>query len=183
MNKDLKEQNLEERLRAEDKSALDIVYKNYRSEFLNYVKRYEIDYETSLDIFQDAIIAMYQNFAIKKIYLEKSTVKTYLFGIGKHKTFNYLKSKNKHLRIVNDVEDYEELDIEEPSLNFYQKQLAKQLNQISESCKEVLKLYYYRNLTINEIVEQTHYKDANTVKSHKSRCMKRLKSLVNSKQQ
>lgn len=182
MIEDLNSKNLEERLRAGDKTALDAVYRGFKDEFLNYVKRYDINYETSLDIFQDAIIVLYQNFTTNNLQLQNSSVKTYLFGIGKHKVFNYLKSKNKHLRIVNDVEDYEELNIKEPNLSFYQQQLAKQLSQISESCKDLLQLYYYRNLTINEIVQQTHYKDANTVKSHKSRCMKRLKSLVNSKQ-
>ncbi len=181
MSKDSNHQNLETRLRADDKSALEYVYKLYREEFINYTKRYNITYEDALDIFQDAIIAMYQNFVVKQLHLQNSTIKTYLFGIGKHKIYNCLKSKDRHLSIEKEVEDYKKVITENEGLTFYQKQLAKQLNHISESCREILRLYYYRNLSINEIVEQTHYKDANTVKSHKSRCMKHLKSLTGRK--
>ncbi|MEL6925658.1 MAG: hypothetical protein AAFO94_16555 [Bacteroidota bacterium] len=39
-------------------------------------------------------------------------------------------------------------------------------------------MFYYRGLSIAEIVEQTDYKDANTVKAYKSRCLKKLKQLI-----
>jgi len=59
-----------------------------------------------------------------------------------------------------------------------QKALAQRMNEISDSCRSLLKLFYYRGLTIDDIVEQTHYKDSNTVRSQKSRCLKHLKSLL-----
>ncbi|GAB5564716.1 MAG: hypothetical protein Wins2KO_17790 [Winogradskyella sp.] len=180
MVKEIHEDDLQQRLRADDKSALELVYKSYKSEFLNYSKRFQINTNETLDIYQDAVIAMYQNFTVKKLELKDSSVKTYLFGIGKHKIYNVLKKNNKHLKIVNEVEDFEEIKVDADDLNYYQKQLSELLKNISDSCKELLRLYYYRNLTVSEIVEHTNYKDANTVKSHKSRCMKRLKSMVRS---
>ena len=82
--------------------------------------------------------------------------------------------------LENDIEEFRDIEPKGNDLNYYQVELAKLIGNISESCRELLRLYYYRNLSINEIVERTQYKDANTVKSHKSRCMKRLKSLVSS---
>lgn len=180
MVENIQDHDLQSRLRAEDKSALEFVYKSYKSEFLNFSQRYKIDNDDALDAYQDAVIAMYQNFVTNRLELTNSSIKTYLFGIGKHKIYRIAKSKQKELNIENDIEEFEEMDSNEIDLNYYQKELAKLIGNISESCRELLRLYYYRNLSINEIVERTQYKDANTVKSHKSRCMKRLKSLVSS---
>ena len=80
---------------------------------------------------------------------------------------------------LSEIDAFAEIETEDLSLNYYQQQLSELLKKLSESCKALLRLYYYRNLSIKEIVEHTNYKDANTVKSHKSRCMKRLKSMVN----
>ena len=161
--------DLQQRLRADDKSALELVYKTYKPEFISFSKRYEIMPDESLDIYQDAVIAMYQNFTIRKLELRNSSIKTYLFGIGKHKIYEVLKKNKKHLKFIKEEEDFDEIHIDSDNLNYYQQQLADLLKNISESCKELLRLYYYRNLTVREIVEHTSYKDANTVKSHKSR--------------
>ena len=155
--------DLQQRLRADDKSALEFVYKTYKPEFISFSKRYDIMPEESLDIYQDAVIAMYQNFTIKKLELSNSSIKTYLFGIGKHKIYEVLKKNKKYIKIINELEDFEEIHIDSDNLNYYQKQLADLLRNISASCKELLRLYYYRNLTVSEIVERTNYKDANTV--------------------
>ncbi|MGV6830107.1 MAG: RNA polymerase sigma factor [bacterium] len=179
MYKELDDIGLQECLRADDRSALAYIYEAHKDEFVNFSKRYELRIEDSLDIYQDAIIAMYQNFVTQQLQLQSSSIKTYLFGIGKHKIYNKLKVDKKYLQVVPKKESYEEVILEESNLTYYQDQLVKLLANMSESCKEILRLYYYRNLTVNEIVTLTNYKDANTVKSHKSRCMKTLKSMVN----
>ena len=160
-----------------NEKALKTVYGNYKSEFVNYFRKYNINTEDLLDIYQDSIIVVYQKFSNKKVELKNSSLKTYLYGIAKNKIYDYFKLKNYK---TNDFEDLKVNDKEfelkkEPSL--YEKLLAKHLKSISESCQEVLRLYYYRNLSIKEIVLKTDYKDENTVKSHKSRCLKRLKAL------
>lgn len=168
---------LQKQLRADDKVALEKVYTDYRDEFLNYSKRYKIEDSDVLDIYQDAVIAMHQNFVTNQLVLTKSTIKTYLFGIGKNKIFQFLKNQNKLVRksVVND--EFDEIKIDEDNPTAIQIKLSENLKLISESCQDILKLFYYRNLTIDEIVAQTDYKDSNTVRSHKSRCMKRLKTL------
>ena len=171
--------DLQQRLRSDDKSALEFVYKSYKSEFLNFSKHYKLRNDVAVDIYQDAVIALYQNFTSRQLQLENSTVKTYLFGICKHKIYGLLKTNKKQVDNVVDFIDYDEIEVKTNNLNYYQEQLAVLLKSLSDSCKDLLRLYYYRNLTVNEIVEQTNYKDANTVKSHKSRCLKRLKSMVN----
>lgn len=177
MIKNESEQQLQSRLRNDDKKALEEVYIKHKLAFMNYAIRFDISKEIVLDIYQESIIALYQNFIINKVVLEKSSIKTYLFGIGKNKIYKFLKEQNKLIRKTVSQDDYVEIKIEENHPTDFQIKLSKNLKLISESCQDILKLYYYRNLTIDEIVEQTEYKDSNTVRSHKSRCMKRLKTL------
>lgn len=179
MNSTGKESQLQTRLRANDKKAFEEVYTMYREQFINYSKRYNLDRSYILDIYQDSVIALYQKFVMTQLELEKSTIKTYLFGIGKNKIFNILKEEQRFLRVEIEADNYTEITIDSDEPTLRQIALSKNIKQISESCTDLLKLFYYRNLTIEEIVELTHYKDGNTVRSHKSRCLKHLKSLFN----
>jgi RNA polymerase sigma-70 factor (ECF subfamily) len=71
-----------------------------------------------------------------------------------------------------------EEEYKEEGISTEQKLLTKHFKNLSESCQEILRLFYYRGLTVQEIVDGTHYKDRNTVKSHKSRCLKGLKEKI-----
>lgn len=171
------EQKLYEALRKGDPKAIERVYIAYRSEFINFFKRYEVSEQQILDLYQDSIIVIYQKFAQQQYQLEQSSLKTYLFGIGKNKVYTYLKRQKKSYSTI------EQADVDAPSFEFleepsnYEKLLAKKIKMISESCRSILKLFYYENLSYKEIVSCTDYKDVNTVKSHKSRCLKKLRAL------
>jgi RNA polymerase sigma-70 factor (ECF subfamily) len=170
---------LQDRLRSDDKVALEEVYTSYRQEFIYYAKRYPLDEADVLDIYQDAVIAMHQNFVMSQVELTSSSIKTYLFGIGKNKLFKKLKEQKRTLRVVVEPRDtYESIELDAQLPTERQKALAQRMNEISDSCRSILKLFYYRGLTIDDIVEQTQYKDGNSVRSQKSRCLKHLKSLL-----
>ena len=171
------EQSLEQRMRQDDKTALDFIYREYRDGFINYALRFELDREDLEDIFQDSIIAMYQKFAVKQTVLKSSSIKTYLYGIGKNMIYNRFKNQVTRSEIIDDrFEDTQEMESHEPNLK--QKLLAKHFKDLSPSCQKILNLFYYRGWSINEIVMGTEYKDENTVKSHKSRCLKGLKEKI-----
>ena len=168
------------RLLDGDELAFVELYDSYKPEFLNYFKSYDINTQSIVDIYQESIIVVYQKVLCEKLELTSSSLKTYIFGIGKNKVYDYFKRKRIKTDNINNlrVED-KKFEIEKEP-NIYEQALAKNLNLMSESCQHILKLFYYRGLSIKEIVMQTNYKDENTVKSHKSRCLKKLKQLCNS---
>ena len=178
MKNSLNDATLQKRLRADDKSAMEWVYSTYRNEFLGFAIKYGLGRDAAVDIYQDAVVAMYQNFAIKNLTLKSGSVKTYLFSIGKFKVFKLLKKQNLHLPYMEQLGHIDMTASDDIDKNEYHIQLEKGLTQLSEQCIKVIRLFYYRNLSIEEIVDQTDYKDGNTVRSHKSRCMKKLKQLV-----
>lgn len=179
MSKAIDEILLQEELRNGNRDALKQVYTAYRTDFLKYAYTYKLSEEDALDIYHDTIIAFNKSFYRNKTSLTNSSIKTYLFGIGKNKIYNHFKkSKKVHLVKEEADEGYESISIESKTPTVEQIALSKALDKISKSCRTLLQLFYYRNLDIEEIVKLTDYKDANTVSSHKSRCMKKLKELV-----
>jgi RNA polymerase sigma-70 factor (ECF subfamily) len=55
------------------------------------------------------------------------------------------------------------------------------LLRIGEKCRELLKLFFYHNYSIQNIMEKMNYKNENVVSSHKSRCIKQLKEILKDK--
>lgn len=174
------EKSLQQRLRSGDERAFEWVYKEYKEGFLAFGKSYRLDSDELIDIYQDATIALFQNFIEKQLELEKSSVKTYLYGIGKHLIIRRTKQGSKMIRLDALQETVEEVETDEHDESERSQKLASAFRTMGEKCKEVLELFYYRGFSIKEIVEATDYKDENTVKSHKSRCMKGLREKIKS---
>ncbi|MEO1517343.1 MAG: RNA polymerase sigma factor [Bacteroidota bacterium] len=175
MNED---KQLEQRLRQDDKQALETVYLKYKDAFIAYVRKHQLGTSDALDLYQDAIIAMHQQFVSKQVVLQRSNLKTYLFGIGKNLLLKQLEDKKRPRPASMPPEREEPLPLDESPLTEEQRLLLKHFGSLSKSCQDMLKLFYYRGLSIKEIVALTNYKDENTVKSHKSRCLKRLTEFI-----
>ena len=168
-----------DRLRAGDRSALQEVYTAHRAAFLVYGKRFQLPEAELLDLYQDAVIALFRNFAEKQTRLQTGSLKTYLFSIAKFKAYDRHKQLARTTTLVEDdrlAEAPMYAGDDEPTVE--QRLLAKHFATLSASCQEILRLYYYRSWTIKEIVAQTDYKNENTVKAHKSRCMKTLSDRI-----
>lgn len=160
------------------KETLDEVYLEYKGGFLDFAKRYPIADDIALDVYQDSIIILYENIIQGKLNQLKSSIKTYLYAIGKYKIFALLKVESKLESLQGDelVEDltFFEIDTGEDRLKLLQKAYL----QLGPKCQEVLKLFYYEGLKLEEIKEKLSYDSKNTVKSQKSRCLKQLKETI-----
>ena len=160
------------------------LYKLYRNEFLNWsFIHYKINKEDSKDIFQDTIIAFYNNVKSGTLIHLTSDVKTYLFGIGKFKIINFIKKQQRSvtfsdfdLLMVNEPITNEMIDKEENE--FIKDTVKKYLNEQCEDCKKVLELYYFKDLDMKTIAEEMGYKNADVAKKKKYECFKKLAEMV-----
>jgi len=162
------------------------LYTTHKNSFLNFGKKYGLDYDDLVDIYQEAFIALRNHALNGKLTTVKSSLKTYLFGIGKFMIFDLLKEKNKTITLETDVlsayTNIEQVDIEieNEELTLEQQLLKTHFKKLGKKCKEVLTLFYSRGLTIDEIVEFTDYTNGSVVRSQKSRCIKTLKEMIKS---
>lgn len=180
---DTRPHNTLELLKKGDNATLQKIYEDNRISFINFSKRYDISEIDAVDIYQDAIIALYENGINGKINSLNSSVSTYLFAIGKYKIFQLLR-KNKTINLDHNITI--ESTNEVLNVNFFnekltnkQKLIAKGITELGKRCKEVLELFYYKGFTLDEITNVLNYSSKEVLKSQKSRCLKQLKKIIN----
>lgn len=160
------------------------LYYANRAAFLNFGKKYRLDSDDLEDIYQEAFIALRKHALSGKLDTVTSSLKTYLFGIGKFMIYDLLKERKKttsyepSLHIADEAIEpiaykntNEELTLEQQLLRTFFKKLGKK-------CQEMLTLFYARGLSIDDIVEFTDYTSSSVVRSQKSRCLKTLKEMI-----
>lgn len=175
-----REKSLLKQIQSGDHRAIEEVYILYKTDFMAYASRFSVNDEDVVDIYQDSIIVLYENIISGKLVSLTSSVKTYLFAIGKYKIYNSLKIK---ATTKEGFSDYEFLLKEDNEEDFLLKEeniekVQKGYQALGTRCQEVLKMFYYENLSIEEIKNRLNYTSKDVVKSQKSRCIKQLKEIV-----
>lgn len=177
----MNEQELINSLKTGNKTTLKNLYLLHKDTFSSFAKKFSGSKNEILDIYQDAIIILFEKAIDGKLDNLKCSLKTYLFSIGKNMIYNKLKENNKmvlmHSKPFNDVCE-EDISFDVAPLNTYQKQLQTAFRLLGNQCKEILTLFYYQGYNLDEITITLGYEKKDVVKSQKSRCLKQLKSLI-----
>lgn len=174
-------ESLIQQVQTKGMAAVEAVYQNYRADFLAFVAKYGASEADNLDVWQDTVIAFYENVVEGKLTQFTSSPKTYLFSIGKYILLNKLKKQQRfdsgEVGEVN-TELADNQIFEDITLTHQQQTMAQALNQLGGQCRELLLLFYYRRYDIKSIQAAMNYTSENTVKASKSRCMKNLKTIL-----
>jgi RNA polymerase sigma-70 factor (ECF subfamily) len=177
------ENHLVDALKNGDDSIIKKLYDDHRNEFLVFSKKYHVASDDMLDIYQEAFIALRKHAISGRLYHINCSIKTYLFGIGKHLIYNKLKDySSKQLydeQLHKTTSDYEEISIDTTeNLTKEQELLSHFFKQLGKKCQQMLTLSFYRGLTNEEIATLEGYISEAVVRSQKSRCLKTLKDLI-----
>ena len=131
------------------------------------------------DIFQDGLIALYK--LAKKDQIGKvANVEAYLYSICRNLWLRRLQRDKKEVELT---EVQEAIPTEEVSLSRLlseERRLAldKLIDQLGDSCRQVLILYYYDRLSMKEIAEQMGFSGDQVAKNKKSNCLKKLREII-----
>lgn len=163
-----REKSLLKQIQSGDQRGIEGIYTLYKADFMVYASRFSVNDEDAVDIYQDSIIVLYENIVSGKLASLTSSLKTYLFAIGKYKIYNSLKIKV----VKKDFADYEFLLKEDDGEEFLLleeniEKVQKAYQELGGKCQEVLKLFYYENLSIEEIKNRLDYTSKDVVKSQK----------------
>ena len=180
----MEDKQLIAQLKKRDRNALKTVYLNYKTEFLKFMSRYNADNDVLEDIFQDALIALYENAQAGKLDVLRSTVKTYLFGIGKFMLFKHFRKSKREIPTEEPFvfDNYEQAVMEDvfedEGLNDYQAKLVANFKKLGDKCREILELFYLKGMKLDEITLTQGYDNKDVAKSQKSRCLRSLRQLI-----
>jgi RNA polymerase sigma-70 factor (ECF subfamily) len=172
------DQNVIARIRNGDEQPVTEIYRAYRNDFIYWaVRNYGIMEDTARDVYQMAVVIFYENIRSGKLTHLQSSVKTYLFGIGKNKIMEELASQRKAQKLQENFR-HEPLPADSPEdKEELFKILEVALSELGEPCRTVLDMYYYRNFGIDQIAEALNYKGNDSAKTQKYKCLIRLKKL------
>jgi RNA polymerase sigma factor (sigma-70 family) len=129
------------------------------------------------DIFQETIVAFIDSVQKGK-FRQESGIRTFLISIAKNFWYNEIR---KRQRAENRERLYElEKDPEEEDIGdlIRDRELKQHINQmlakLGETCRKILELFYYENLSMKEIVSHLHFENEQVVRNKKYKCLREL---------
>ena len=161
-----------------DGRQLALIYDQYRSEFLHWIAReFRCSSEDSKDIYQATILIFYDNVRCGKLRHLISSVKTYLFGVGKNVAREHLRKlkRNSAICMENTLKEFaaDDAPVDESFFEAANKALAR----LSSPARKIIELFYYERKSMKEICALLNYKNPETAKNQKCKSMARLRKL------
>lgn len=179
MKAEFSEQVLLKGLAKNDAKAIETIYKNNFNMVQSFVLNNNGSYDDARDIFQEAMIVLYENVKSEKFVLT-CQIKTYLYSICRRLWLKRLQYAN---RFTTQVESLEETVPVEEDLEHQEKRnldfaiMERALGSLGEPCKSLLEAYYLQKKDMTDIASIFGYTNADNAKNQKYKCLIRLKKL------
>jgi len=156
--------------------ALEELYKAYPA-IRHFIKTHGGNDDDARDTFQDALLIFYRNVQ-KTDFVLTASVNTYLFSVSKFLWKDALKKKNREVSFTiqdapaEEIRSYQE---EEQQMKWLDKILAS----LGEKCTEILRMFYYGKMSMEEIAKKLEYRNVDTAKTQKYKCLERARAMAN----
>jgi RNA polymerase sigma factor (sigma-70 family) len=175
----IKEAELLKGLSLNDKESIEQIYKDNYSIIQQLVVNNNGTEDDARDIFQEALIVLYQN-AKSDTFRLNCQIKTYLYSVCRRLWLKKLQY-NKRFEVL--IDNKEEIVPIEEDLEVHEK-LDKQygvmklaMGKIGEPCKSLLEAFYVHHKNMQDIAGFFGYTNADNAKNQKYKCLMRLKKL------
>jgi RNA polymerase sigma factor (sigma-70 family) len=168
----MKDEEVLERIRKGDETALQYLYKKHYRMILHLVTKNSGNEVEAQDIFQDALVLFWEKAQSPKFQLT-AKITTFLYSICQNL---WRKELSKKQRIS--FEEKDEAIIEDWEQNERIQAMHTCMSKLGETCKKILQLYYFDNLSMQDIAEKLGLANADTAKSKKYKCKKELDDLI-----
>lgn len=172
------EQLLLKALANNDSKAAETIYKNNFNMVLAFVLNNNGSYDEARDIFQEAMIALYQK-AKTESFVLTSQLKTYIYSICRRL---WLKRLQQMGRTASGIENYDSIAVED-DIEIHERRnvelgiMDRALNSLGEPCKSLLESFYIEKKSMDEIAALFGYTNADNAKNQKYKCLMRLKKI------
>src|SRR5688572_16737475 len=170
----MSEDSIIEHIKAGGQAELGRIYEEYRTEFLHWVSReFNCSADDSKDIYQLTILIFYDNVRSGKLYHLASSVKTYLYGIGKNVARDNMRKQRRTSPLTQEqwLNDYLADDAGETNDEHLFAIARKVLGTLGQPCQRLIELFYYERKSMEDISVELNYKNADTAKNQKCKCM------------
>lgn len=180
----ISDRQLLEAVKTGNQQVVERYYLDVHAEFIHWCyKQFALDREQALDAFQDAFVIFYEKLCRGTIPDIKSSLKTYLFAIGKHLIYRRFQKADIRQR---NQEQMAYLSEDRFAPAFLEEEEQVQMEQIAleaartmkEPCRSILQWFYFDRLSLTDIAQKLGYKNDNVMKNKKARCLQKLRKTV-----
>jgi RNA polymerase sigma factor (sigma-70 family) len=161
--------------------AIRYIYLHYADTISSLIVNNSGNLQDAQDIFQETVVTFIET-VNKDKFRGESTIKTFLVAIARNTWLNELKRRE---RADHREEVYEKSrDEEEPDVSHLiserekKQQFRELLGKLGDSCKKILTLFYYENLSMKEILDHLPYENEQVVRNKKYKCLQQLTGLL-----
>ncbi len=201
--KNNKDKNYIEAFRTNNQRLIREMYESFKPYFINYiVSSTSITRDSVEDIYQESVIRLQQNILNDRLTDDKLDVSlsTYLNGIGYHVAMEWLRKysheisntqydmdRNRHIGEDQDLNSDDEIgsDIIDTYSSWQiekREQIVRRtIMEIGEPCAPLLLGFYWHNKSMQQLASELKYASADVAKNQKSRCMKKISTIIRNK--
>lgn len=170
------DQNIIATFKKNDEQGLQLLFSRYYRPLCVYALKFLDDMQVAEDLVQDIFVRFWED---KKYKSVQGSFKNYLFVSVRNRSINYLSSK----KVVNT--DYLETlkreftfhQFDEDELEEKKKKLYHEIAQLPPQSQKVLRMIVFERKKYKEVAEELDV-SVNTVKTHFSRALKHLRSVM-----
>ena len=144
-----------------------LVFRNNGSEF------------EAKDIFQESLILLFEKLNQPDFRLSCS-IKTFLYAVSKRlwlKKWNEQKTKVYDTQFETEPADMESLIQKNEDQDKAIRKMMTSIEALGEPCAAILKDFYLKDLSMNDIAVKFGYTNSENAKNQKYKCLQRLKKL------
>jgi RNA polymerase sigma factor (sigma-70 family) len=165
-------------LRTDNNEILNALYKKHYNVVLKFIINNSGTEDAARDIYQETILVVYEN-ARKPSFTLTCRLQTYIYSIARRlwltqlringRTYLFREEEGDEIAEVNEeISEHlaKEKDIEKMNVS---------MEALGEPCKELIKDFYVKRLSMDEIAEKFGYTNSDNAKTQKYKCLQRLK--------
>ncbi|MBL7710133.1 MAG: sigma-70 family RNA polymerase sigma factor [Chitinophagaceae bacterium] len=164
--------------------SIKTIYRNHFESLCWYIMNNSGSRQDAEDVFQEVVLS-FIDLVQKDKFRGESTVKTFLFSLNRHTWLNELKRRGRSLAREEKYERGQERT--EMDAGHYiadregKAEVTRLVGELGETCRKILLLFYYENLSMREILETLHYENEQVVRNKKYKCLKQLEQMITEK--
>lgn len=164
-------------------ATIGFIYQEYFEYLSSLITNNSGSEQDAQDIVQEVVVDFIRVVQSDK-FREEASVKTFLHSMTRNTWLNELK-KRERTEKRDKIFELNRIQDSSNSETFEQREARKQLldvfNKLGDGCKKILTLFYFEELSMKEILEQTNYDNEQVVRNKKHKCFKELVLLIKDK--
>lgn len=133
------------------------------------------------DVFQEVVVN-FIDMIQKDKFRGESSIKTLLFSMNRFIWLNELKKRGRTSERELKYEKEQDKNVKDVSSYIAEREtkatILNLVESLGETCKKILLLFYYENLSMKEILENLDYENEQVVRNKKYKCLKQMEKMI-----